>query len=401
MQVFAPSGKEVDMARRVFVIVLDSFGVGNAPDAFKFDDEGANTLKTIYESSEYHTPNMEALGLLNIDGIDYATPVELPIGAYGRMQEVSQGKDTTIGHWEIAGIISAKPLPTYPNGFPMEIIDKLKAATGRGILCNKPYSGTAVINDYGDEHVRTGDLIVYTSADSVLQIAAHEDVISVETLYKYCEMAREIMQGQHGVGRIIARPFKGSSGSYERTAARHDYSLVPPADTMMDVLVRNGLDTLGVGKIYDIFAGKSIQRTVRITDNVDGMRQTLKFQREDFEGLCFVNLVDFDMKYGHRRAIDDYAFASTVFDGLLGTFMDNMSDEDILFITADHGCDPGYKGTDHTREMVPLLVYGRDIREGVNLGTRGSFADIAATIEEIFGLEVTTQGSSFAKEILK
>lgn len=381
--------------RRVFVIVLDSFGCGNAPDAKDFGDEGSNTLKTITGSREYNTPNMKKMGMFNIDGNDYVSGCEKAIGAFGRLTEQSRGKDTTIGHWEIAGIVSPDPLPTYPDGFPQEVLDAISEKTGRCILCNKPYSGTDVIRDYGKEHMETGKLIIYTSADSVLQIAAHEDIVPVEELYKYCEMAREILVGKHGVGRVIARPFTGNPGDFTRTPRRHDFSLVPPATTMMDALIEAGYSTYGVGKIYDIFAGKGIQNTVRIEDNVDGMRKTLIYQGEDFKGLCFVNLVDFDMKYGHRRDIDSYAWAATVFDGILGTFLERMEDRDILMITADHGCDPGYKGTDHTRERVPLLVYGKDIKDGINLGTRDSYADIAATVLDIFGVEKSVAGESF------
>lgn len=381
--------------RRVFVIVLDSYGCGNAPDAAAFDDEGSNTLKSIYGSKEYSTPNMKNMGLFNIDGIDYAEGVDNPIGSYARLTEKSLGKDTTIGHWEIAGIVSNRPLPTYPDGFPNEVLDEFSRRTGRAVLCNMPYSGTDVIRDYGDEHMKSGALIVYTSADSVFQIAAHESVVPVDELYHYCEIAREILQGEHGVGRVIARPFEGKSGEFVRTSRRHDFSLAAPGDTMMDVIIKAGYKTYGVGKIYDIFAGKGIQNTVRIEDNVDGMRKTLQFQREDFKGLCFVNLVDFDMKYGHRRDVDSYAWAATVFDGLLGTFIENMQDKDILMITADHGCDPGYKGTDHTREQVPLLVYGKDVKAGINLGTRTSYADIAATVQDILGVEQETEGTSF------
>ena len=386
--------------RRIFVIVLDSFGVGNAPDAEAFGDKGSNTLKSITGSGEYNTPNMKKMGLFNIDGIDYQDGVDAPVGAYGRLTEKSMGKDTTIGHWEIAGIVSERPLPTYPEGFPEDVLARFEKATGRGVLCNRPYSGTDVIRDYGEEHMNTGKLIVYTSADSVFQIAAHEDVVPVEELYKYCEMAREILQGEHGVGRVIARPFTGSKGDFVRTPRRHDFSLIPPENTMMDALIDAGYSTYGVGKIYDIFAGKGIQNTVRIEDNVDGMRQTLRFQQEDFKGLCFVNLVDFDMKYGHRRDIAGYAWASTVFDGLLTTFLSRMKDTDVLFITADHGCDPGYSGTDHTREQVPVLIYGKDVK-AVNLGTRASYSDIAATVLDIMGVDKTVAGESFWNIIKK
>lgn len=382
--------------KRVFVIVLDSYGIGNAKDAADFGDEGANTLATIRKSAAYHTPNLEKLGLFCIDGVEPIAAQPPVLGAFGRLREASRGKDTTIGHWEIAGIISENPLPVYPDGFPQEILDQLTEATGRGILCNKPYSGTEVIARYGQEHMETGKLIVYTSADSVLQIAAHEDVVPLETLYEYCRMARKIMTGRHGVGRIIARPFVGAPGSFTRTPHRHDFSLVPPAKTMMDVLVENGMDTLGVGKIYDIFAGRGIQKTVSIENNTDGMEKTLAFQQEDFHGLCFVNLVDFDMLYGHRNDIEGYAKAATAFDEQLGTFMERMRPDDVLIITADHGCDPGYPGTDHTRECTPLLVYGSEVKAGVNLGTGNTFANIGAAVLSMLGLDASgIQGESF------
>lgn len=387
--------------QRVFLIVLDSFGIGNAPDAADFGDEGANTLHTITQSPEYDTPNMNKLGLSRIDGIDYLEKVENTIGSYGRLQEASRGKDTTIGHWEIAGIISPQALPTYPNGFPKELLDEFSKRTGRGVLCNLPYSGTDVIRDYGEEHIRTGKLIVYTSADSVFQIAAHEDVVPVEELYRYCEIARELLTGEHGVGRVIARPFTDAAPNFRRTSNRHDFSLLPPKDTMLDILQREGYDTYGVGKIYDIFAGKGIAHTQRIKDNVDGMEKTIALQDKDFNGLCFVNLVDFDMMYGHRNDIEGYAKAATTFDEQLGTFMERMKPEDILMITADHGCDPGFKGTDHSRECVPFLVYGDSVKEGVDLGTRKTFADISATVLDMFGIENTTDGTSFKGEIYK
>lgn len=389
------------MDRRVFLIVLDSFGIGEEPDAADFGDVGSNTFRSITSHPAYDTPVMKSMGLMNIEGIDYLEGVEAPTGSFGRLRESSRGKDTTIGHWEIAGMISPKPLPTYPQGFPDEVLEEFVEKTGRGILCNKPYSGTDVIRDYGVEHMETGDLIVYTSADSVFQIAAHESVVPVDELYKYCEIAREILQGEHGVGRVIARPFEGEYPNFVRTPRRHDFSLVPPKTIMMDVMVEAGLDTYGVGKIYDIFAGKSIQHTQRIEDNVDGMNKTLELQKVDFNGLAFVNLVDFDMKYGHRRDIEGYATASTVFDKQLKEFVENMRDSDILMITADHGCDPGFKGTDHTREYVPFIAYGKDIKAGVDLGTRTSFADIAATIQEIFNIEQKTNGISFWNEIRK
>ena len=385
--------------RRVFVIVIDSCGCGNAPDAAAFSDEGSNTLKTISGSERFNVPVMKQMGLFNMEGTEYAEGVSSPAGCFGRMTEQSMGKDTTIGHWEIAGIVSPSPLPTYPEGFPDEVIEEFEKLSGRGVLCNKPYSGTEVIKDYGQEHIDTGELIVYTSADSVFQIAAHEDVVPVDELYRYCEIARGMLKGKHGVGRVIARPFIGANGEFTRTPRRHDFSLIPPEITMMDALIEAGYSTYGVGKIYDIFAGKGIQNTVRTQNNADGMEKTLAYQQEDFKGLCFVNLVDTDMIFGHRRDIDGYANAVSEIDASLKTFTERMRDTDILMITADHGCDPGYKGTDHTREMVPLLVYGKDIRAGVDLGTRTSYADIAATILDIFGVEQKTKGLSFWNEI--
>ena len=387
--------------RRIFLIVLDSYGIGELPDAADFGDEGSNTLRTITKSGEYDTPLMKSMGLFNIDGVDYIDGVDSPIGSYGRLGEVSKGKDTTIGHWEIAGIVSERPLPTYPEGFPKELLDEYSRRTGRGILCNKPYSGTEVIKEFGEEHLKTGDLIVYTSADSVFQVAAHEEIVPIEELYRDCEIARELLQGEHGVGRVIARPFVGEAGNFSRTPRRHDYSLLPPKTTMLDVLKEAGYATRGVGKIYDIFAGKSISDTVRIQNNVDGMEKAIAIMDEDFKGLCFVNLVDFDMVYGHRNDIDGYAKAASVFDKQLEEMTAKMKDTDIVMITADHGCDPGFKGTDHSREYVPFLAYGKDVKAGVNLGTRSTFADIAATIQDIFELEQKTAGTSFKTEILK
>lgn len=387
--------------RRIFLIVLDSYGIGALPDAVDFGDEGSNTLKTITASKAYDTPNMKKLGLFNIDGVDWMKKEESPAGAYGRMKERSRGKDTTIGHWEIVGVVSPKPLPVYPNGFPEEILEKFREATGREVLCNLPYSGTDVIRDYGEEHMKTGALIVYTSADSVFQIAAHEEIVPVEELYRYCEIAREILCGEHGVGRVIARPFIGEAPNFQRTANRHDFSLLPPRDTMLDAILEAGYDTYGIGKIYDIFAGKGIAHTQRIQNNVDGMEKTLEMQEKDFKGLCFVNLVDFDMMYGHRNDIEGYANAATVFDRQLKTFLERMRPEDILMITADHGCDPGFRGTDHSREHTPLLICGEDIKENVNLGTRETFADIAATVLDLLHVENNTDGTSMKELIIK
>ena len=388
--------------KRVFIIVLDSFGIGNEPDAADFGDGKCNTLASLTTSPELHAPNLTKLGLFNIDGVGCGTPADSPIGTFARLRELSRGKDTTIGHWEIAGIVSEQPMPTYPNGFPPEMLARLSAACdGKKMLCNKPYSGTQVIHDYGREQEETGGLIVYTSADSVLQIAANEADVPVERLYEYCRAAREIMQGEHGVGRIIARPYVGSYPNYERTAHRHDFSLDPTGDTMMDALVRKGYEVIGVGKISDIFAGRGITRSTGVNEsNADGMEKTLRIQQEDFTGLCFVNLVDFDMAYGHRRDIAGYARATTEFDVQLGTFMENMREDDVLMITADHGCDPGAPGTDHTREYVPLLVYGARIRPNTNLGTYPTFAMIGATVADMFDAALTTKGESLLPRIL-
>lgn len=388
-------------AKRVFLIVLDSLGIGELPDANLFHDEGSNTLGTIRKSTKYQTPNMERLGLFHIDGVASGENQILPSGAYARLAEASMGKDTTIGHWEIAGVISPEPLPTFPDGFPEEILSEFKRLTGRNILCNKPYSGTEVIKDYGKQHVESGNLIVYTSADSVFQIAAHEGVVALDELYRYCEIARKILTGKFGVGRVIARPFEGEFPNFKRTSHRHDFSLMPPKQTMLDVLKDEGFDTLGVGKIYDIFAGRGINETQSIVSNVDGMEKTISLQERDFNGICFVNLVDFDMLYGHRNDIDGYAQAATVFDEQLGIFLKNMREDDILMITADHGCDPGTKSTDHSREYIPLLIYGAHIKENISLGTRGTFADIGATVLDIFGIPGGVDGESFLKDIFQ
>ncbi len=382
--------------KRVFLIVLDSVGIGGAADAKDFGDDNPNTLKSIAASKNFNTPNLARLGLFNINGINFYRSEENPRGAFARVIEASAGKDTTIGHWEIAGIISKKPLPTYPDGFPPELIAALEKSFGRKILCNKPYSGTKVIHDFGREHEATGNLIVYTSADSVLQIAAHEKIVPVEELYKFCQQAREISD----VGRIIARPFIGEFPNYERTPRRHDFSLKPPAATILDALQKKNLATIGVGKIQDIFSGRGLSRSLGVNeDNSDGMAKTLRIMEEDFSGLCFVNLVDFDMKFGHRRDVDGYARAMTTFDAELGEFLKKMRGDDLLMITADHGCDPAAAGTDHTRENVPLIVYGSKVRGGVNLGTLSTFADIAATLAEIFSVELETRGKSFLEAI--
>ena len=386
--------------KRVFLIVLDSFGIGQEPDADKFGDFNVNTLASCATSSKLHIPNMEKAGLGCIDGVDCIAKADHPAGAYARLQEASMGKDTTIGHWEIAGIISPNPLPTYPNGFPEEVLKPFREATGRGVLANAPWSGTEVINVYGDEHVKTGDLIVYTSGDSVFQIAAHEDVVPPEQLYEYCRIARKILRGKHGVGRVIARPFVGTSGNYTRTSNRHDFSLEPPKETLLDAVKNAGLDSIAVGKIFDIFAGQGSTEHVFNKSNADGMDHTMDYAKKDFHGLCFVNLVDFDMLYGHRRDVDGYANALTEFDRWLPGFLETLGEEDVVMITADHGCDPAYKATtDHTREYVPLLILGKQIKP-VNLGTRKTFSDIAATAADMLGVDFACDGTSFAEEIL-
>ena len=386
--------------KRIFLFVLDSCGCGEMPDSPSFGDVGVNTLRACAASPKLNIPTLRKYGLANIDGLDFLKPVEKPLGAYGKLAEASMGKDTTIGHWEIAGVVSPRPLPTYPNGFPEEVLEPFRAATGRGVLANAPWSGTEVINVYGDEHMRTGDLIVYTSADSVFQIAAHEAVVPLETLYDYCRIARRILQGRHGVGRVIARPFVGTSGHYTRTANRHDFSLEPPKETILDAIKSAGLSSIAVGKINDIFAGRGTTEHVYNQSNADGMAHAMDYADKDFTGLCFVNLVDFDMLYGHRRDIDGYANALTEFDTWLPGFLEKLGPEDLVMITADHGCDPSYTATtDHTREYVPLLVIGRAVRPG-NLGTRTGFQNIAATVTDLLGVNFDTPGKSFAPEIL-
>lgn len=387
--------------KRVFLIVLDSFGIGEMPDADKYGDEGSNTLAAIVKSKKYNTPNLEKLGLFNIEGVDCKEGVEKPQGSFARLAESSNGKDTTTGHWEMAGIISEKPFPTFPNGFPEDFLEEYSKRVGRKILCNKPYSGTEVIKDYGKEHLETGALIVYTSADSVFQVAGHEDVISLDELYRCCEIAREMLQGDLAVGRVIARPFVGELGSFERTRNRHDYALDPTGPIVMDDLVKNGFDSIGVGKIYDIFAGKSVEESYKMEDNIDGMNITLDLCDKDFNGLCFVNLVDFDMIYGHRNDVEGYANAASEFDKQLGQMMDKLREDDIVIITADHGCDPSTESTDHSREYVPMIIFGDNIKAGVDLKTRNTFADIGKTIADIFEIDSQIPGTSFYKEVSK
>lgn len=381
--------------KRVFLIVLDSFGIGELPDAADYGDKGTNTLKSISKSKFFNMKNMKEMGFNNIDGIDFLEGVDNPTATVARLKEVSRGKDTTIGHWEIAGVQSERPLPTYPDGFPKEVLDEFTKLTGHGVLCNKPYSGTVVINEYGDEHVKTGDVIVYTSADSVFQIAAHEDVVPLEELYDMCRKARKMLVGEHGVGRVIARPFVGEgNGNYTRTSHRHDFSIEPPKVTMLDQLKAAGKDVLAIGKINDIFAGKGITEYVYTSGNPDGIDRTIEWMDKDFDGLCFINLVDTDMLYGHRNDVDGYAKAIAYFDEKLPEIVAKLRDDDILMITADHGCDPGYTvSTDHSREHVFFVMYGKNV-EPKNLGTRDTFADIAATVLDYHGITPEFDGKS-------
>ena len=387
--------------KRIFLIVLDSFGIGAMPDSESFGDVGVNTLAACATSGKLNIPNMIAAGLGNIDGVACLPKTDAPTGAFARLQEASMGKDTTIGHWEIAGVVSQSPLSTYPEGFPQDVLDAFEAATGRGCLCNLPYSGTDVIRDYGQQQLDTGKWIVYTSADSVFQVAAHEEFIGLEELYDACHKARNILRGKHGVGRVIARPFVGDSESgFKRTSNRHDYSLEPPKATMLDAIKEKGLDSIAVGKIHDIFAGYGDTEFVFNKSNANGMEHAANYAKKDFHGLCFVNLVDFDMLFGHRRDIDGYANALSEFDAWLGEFLKELGEDDLVMITADHGCDPAYTATtDHTREYVPLLVLGKAVKP-CNMGTRKSFADIAATVTELLDVSYETPGQSFAKEIL-
>lgn len=388
------------MAKRVFLIVLDSVGIGEMPDSALYGDAGSNTVRSCAGSAFFSMPNMEHYGLFDLEGIcDLKKSDETPKGAVLRMAEASKGKDTTIGHWEIAGIESEQPLPTFPDGFPDTLLKAFEEKTGRRVICNKPYSGTEVIKDYGKESVETGALIVYTSADSVFQIAAHEAVVPIEELYRYCEIARELCTGEFGVGRVIARPFEGEH-PYKRTSRRHDYSLVPPKKTMLNFLSEQGKDVWAVGKINDIFVGSGITKSVRTVNNEDGINKTLEWMQEDFEGLCFINLVDFDMVYGHRNDVEGYAKALAYFDSRLPELVANLREEDLLIITADHGCDPGTPSTDHSREHVPVVIIGEKVKAG-NLGTRYSFADTGKTILEYLGVNGEICGESYLEEIMK
>ena len=386
--------------KRVFLIVLDSVGIGEMPDADEYGDAGSNTIAAAASSPSFSMPNMQKLGFFNIDGVDCREGSAAPAGAFARLTERSKGKDTTIGHWEIAGLVSEQPLPTFPDGFPKELRDEFEKETGRKVLCNKPYSGTEVIKDFGEEHRKTGALIVYTSADSVFQIAAHEEIVPIEELYRYCEIARRLCTGKFGVGRVIARPFEGEY-PFSRTSRRHDYSLEPPKSTMLNYISGAGKEVLAVGKINDIFAGSGVTDMVRTVSNADGIDKTLSWMERDFNGICFTNLVDYDMLYGHRNDVEGYAKALTSFDERLPQILAALKEEDILMITADHGCDPSTPSTDHSREYTPLVIAGAPVKAGINLGTRASFADIAASVLEYLEVPGETAGKSFMNEVLK
>ncbi|GEA15934.1 MAG: phosphopentomutase [Moorella sp. (in: firmicutes)] len=384
---------------RVIIIVLDSVGVGELPDAGKFGDEGSNTLGNIAATVDLHLPNMARLGLGNIIPLKGIAPVAAPAAAYGKMASRTAGKDTTSGHWELAGLILERPFPLYPHGFPPEIIEPFEKAIGRKVLGNKPASGTVIIEELGVEHMRTGYPIVYTSADSVFQIAAHEDVIPVQELYRYCKIARQLLTGEHAVGRVIARPFVGEPGHFIRTDRRQDFSLEPPRPTLLDAVISAGLQVMAVGKIKDIFAGRGISRWIHTHDNMDGVDQTCNFMREGGRGLIFTNLVDFDMRYGHRNDVAGYAAALEAFDRRLPELLEALNENDVLVLTADHGCDPTTPSTDHSREYVPLLVCGRQIRP-VNIGVRPTFADLGATVADLLDVPYNLAGESFASILM-
>ncbi|MEG2983450.1 MAG: phosphopentomutase [Paraclostridium sp.] len=387
---------------RVIWMIIDSVGIGALPDSEKFGDVNVNTLGNIVKAhKDIKIPNMINLGLSNIEGIDTLESINEPLGVFGRASEVSKGKDTTTGHWEMTGVLVETPFKTYENGFPKEIIDEFEKRTNRKVIGNKPASGTAILDELGEQQMKTGEVIVYTSADSVFQIAAHEEIIPLDELYKMCEIAREIMMGENAVARIIARPFIGKPGSFERTSNRRDYSLSPFEDTVLDTIKKSKLDVIGVGKIEDIFNKQGITEAIHTKDNMDGVDQTINYMKKDNNGLIFTNLVDFDSKYGHRRDVNGYKNALEEFDARIPEILENMKDDDILIINSDHGNDPTYKGTDHTREYIPILVYGKSLVNGYDLGTRTSFADIGATVADILGVELPKNGISFKSEIIK
>jgi phosphopentomutase len=390
------------MVDRVILIVLDSVGIGELPDAKEYGDVGSNTLGNISKQmGGLRLPNMERLGLGNIQGIEGVKPYEAPEGAFGKCAEMSAGKDTTTGHWEIAGLILDQAFRTYPEGFPSEIIEEFEEKIGTKTLANKPASGTAIIEELGDEHVKTGYPIVYTSADSVFQIAAHEEVIPLERLYEMCQIAREMLMGEHAVGRVIARPFIGTSGNYKRTSNRKDFALKPFKNTMLNYIANSKQEVWAVGKIEDIYNGSGITKAVHTKNNMDGVNKTLEYMKEGGRGLIFTNLVDYDMHFGHRNDVEGYANALVEFDNRLPEIIDSMNTGDVLILTADHGCDPTTPSTDHSREYIPVLVYGSKVKAGNDIGIRKSYSDIGKTIAELLGVENDIAGESFAKDILK
>lgn len=387
---------------RVIWIVIDSVGIGALPDAEKFgDSKDVSTLGNIFkEYPDIQIPNMRKLGIGNIAGVDFFESIKEPIGCFGKCKEMSQGKDTTTGHWEMTGIIVDKPFKTFEHGFSKEIIEEFEQKTGRKVIGNKPASGTVIIDEYGEHQIKTGDVIVYTSADSVFQIAANEEVIPLEELYNMCKITREIMMGDNAVARVIARPFIGKkTGEFVRTSNRRDYSLDPFEPTVLDNIKESGLDVLAVGKIEDIFNGKGITDAIHTKSNMDGVDETLNYMKQENKGLIYSNLVDFDSKYGHRRDPEGYKKALEEFDSRLPEIMDNMREDDVLIINADHGNDPTYKGTDHTREYIPVMIYGNKVKKGFNLGIRDTFADIGATVADILDVKLPKHGSSFKKEL--
>ncbi|MDW7659842.1 MAG: phosphopentomutase [Bacillota bacterium] len=389
------------MINRVILFVLDSVGIGGLPDAEQFGDFNVNTLGNIAKSTDdFKIPNLKKMGIGNIEGVDAIEADPSPIGAFGRSLEASNGKDTTTGHWEIAGLYIEHPFKTYPDGFPDHIIKAFEEQTGRKVIFNKPASGTVVLDEYGEEHMKTGNPIVYTSADSVFQIAAHEEIIPLEELYKMCQIARDMLRGDDQVARVIARPFVGTPGNFQRTSNRRDYSLKPFDKTVLDFAKEAGLEVKAVGKIVDIYDGEGITEDVHTKDNMDGVDQTIRFMKEDFKGILFTNLVDFDAKFGHRRDVDGYRQALEEVDARFPEMMSLMKEDDLLIVLADHGNDPAYKGSDHTREYIPILIYGDHVKKGVDIGTRKTFADIAATISDILEILATPYGTSFKNEIL-
>lgn len=382
------------MGKRVITVVLDSVGIGALPDAALFGDEGSHTLKSCFETGRLDLCNLCRLGLGRIEGCSFLPKAEKPLASWGRMAEQSAGKDTTVGHWELAGLVSPRPLPTYPDGFPKALLDEFSRRIGRGVLCNRPYSGTQVIADFGEEHLQSGSVIVYTSADSVFQVACHEEKVSLSELDQICLIARELLQGEHAVGRVIARPFLGEKGHFYRTPNRHDYSLPPQGRTLVDAVYEAGLEMISVGKIVDIFAARTFTSSYRTASNVEGMRRTSELLKEDFTGMIFTNLVEFDSQFGHRNDAVGYAEALNEFDRLLPELLEALREDDLLIITADHGCDPATPSTDHSREYVPLLVYGKQ-QEPTALGTRESFCDLAASVAAFLGLSERFSGKSF------